>query len=114
MGFSHTHLSGTGAADLLDVLVVPTVGPLKLEPGAREVPLSGYRSRFSHAEEVARPGYYGVRLSDYGIRVELTASERVGVHRYTFPESDSAHVILDLAHMVLAPPKPEAGSSTRR
>jgi predicted alpha-1,2-mannosidase len=103
MGFSHTHLSGTGAADLLDVLLVPTVGPLKLEPGTREVPGSGYRSRFSHAEETARPGYYAVRLSDYGIRVELTASERVGVHRYTFPASTSAHVILDLAHMILAP-----------
>jgi predicted alpha-1,2-mannosidase len=108
MGFSHTHLSGTGAADLLDVLLVPTVGPLKLESGTREAPGSGYRSRFSHAEESARPGYYSVRLTDYGIRVELTASERVGVHRYTFPASSSAHVVLDLAHMVVAPP-PDGG-----
>jgi predicted alpha-1,2-mannosidase len=99
MGFSHTHLSGTGAADLLDVLLMPTLGPLKLEPGTREQPETGYRARFTHDEETATPGYYAVRLAT-GIRVELTATERVGLQRYTFPASDAAHVVLDLAHMI--------------
>ncbi len=99
MGFSHTHLSGTGAADLLDVLLMPTLGPLRLEPGTREQPETGYRARFSHDDETATPGYYAVRLAN-GIRVELTASERVGLQRHTFPASDAAHVVLDLAHMV--------------
>ena len=98
-GFSQTHLSGTGVGDMLDVLLMPTVGPLTLEPGTREKPEGGYRSRFSHAEEKATPGYYSVRLADSGIRVELTATERVAVHRYTFPKSDAAHVVLDLVHM---------------
>ena len=99
MGFSHTHLSGTGAADLLDVLLMPTLGPLRLEPGTREQPETGHRARFSHDEEEAAPGYYAVRLAT-GIRVELTATERVGLQRYTFPASDAAHVVLDLAHMM--------------
>jgi predicted alpha-1,2-mannosidase len=99
MGFSHTHLSGTGAADLLDVLLMPTLGPLKLEPGTREQPETGYRARFSHDDETALPGYYAVRLAT-GIRVELTATERVGLQRYTFPASEAAHVVLDLAHMI--------------
>lgn len=99
MGFSHTHLSGTGAADLLDVLLMPTTGELKLEPGTRERPDDGYRSRFSHGDEEATPGYYSVKLAN-GVRVELTASERVGLQRYTFPAAERAHVVLDLAHMV--------------
>jgi predicted alpha-1,2-mannosidase len=100
MGFSHTHLSGTGIGDMLDVLLMPTVGRLQLEPGTREDPDAGYRSRFSHAEETASPGYYSVRLADTGVRVELTASERVGFQRYTFPASDAAHVVLDLDHRI--------------
>ena len=63
---------------MLDVLLMPTVGPLQLEPGTREDPDTGYRSRFSHADEEARPGTYAVRVADTGIRVELTATERVG------------------------------------
>ena len=102
MGFSQTHLSGTGIGDMLDVLLMPTVGPLQLEPGTREDPDSGYRSRFSHAEETASPGYYSVRLADSGVRVELTATERVGVQRYTFPATDAAHVVLDLDHRIEA------------
>ena len=102
MGFSQTHLSGTGIGDMLDVLLMPTVGPLQLEAGTREDPDSGYRSRFSHAEETASPGYYSVRLADSGVRVELTATERVGLHRYTFPASDAAHVVLDLDHRIEA------------
>lgn len=97
MGFSHTHLSGTGCGDLLDFLLMPGTGAVKLEPGSREHPEEGYRSRFSHNDEISEPGYYSVLLSDYGIRAELGATERAGIHRYTFPENDS-HFILDLAH----------------
>ena len=100
MGFSHTHLSGTGAADLLDVLLMPAVGPVHTEPGPRENPTSGYRSRFSHEDEHAEPGYYSVRLKDYGIGAELTATARVGLHRYTFPADPSSHFIVDLEHGV--------------
>ena len=98
MGFSHTHLSGTGAADLLDFLLMPGTGPAKTVPGSRENPSEGYRSRFSHEDEVAEPGYYAVLLKDYGVRAELTATERAGFHKYTFPKSDSSHFILDLVH----------------
>ncbi len=100
VGFSHTHFSGTGHSDLGDILIMPTVGELKLNPGTEENPDSGYRSRFSHENEYARPGLYGVTLDDYGIKVRLTATERVGVHEYVFPHSSEAasgsHVILDL------------------
>jgi predicted alpha-1,2-mannosidase len=98
MGFSHTHLSGTGCGDLLDFLVMPGTGPAKIVPGTRENPDEGYRSRFSHDDEVMTPGYYSVLLKDYGIRAELTATERTGLHRYTFPASDSAYIVLDLQH----------------
>ncbi len=95
-GFSHTHFSGTGHSDLGDFLVMPTTGSLKLDPGNSEVSGSGYHSRFSHDSENAKPGYYEVLLDDYGIKAQLTASERVGFHQYTFPKTDSAHIILDL------------------
>jgi predicted alpha-1,2-mannosidase len=98
MGFSHTHLSGTGASDLLDVLVMPGTGPARLVPGDRDKPGTGYRSRFNRQTEKAEPGYYTVMLDDYQIKAELTATERVGIHRYTFPQSDSSHFIVDLAH----------------
>jgi predicted alpha-1,2-mannosidase len=98
MGFSHTHLSGTGASDMLDFLLMPGTGPAKTVPGLRQNPGEGYRSRFSHEEETAEPGYYSVRLRDYDIRAELSATERAGIHRYTFPKSDSSHFILDLVH----------------
>ena len=101
MGFSHTHLSGTGVGDMLDVLVMPGTGEVRLEPGTRENPGSGYRSRFSHQDEKATPGYYSVLLKDYGIRAELTATQRAGLHRYTFPASESSHFIVDLAHTIL-------------
>ncbi|HTV86086.1 MAG TPA: GH92 family glycosyl hydrolase [Dyella sp.] len=96
MGFSHTHFSGSGHSDLGDVLVMPIAGDVKLDPGDEKVPGSGYRSRFDHATEVEHPGYYAVTLSDYGIRAELTASRRVGWHRYTFPLGKPAHLLLDL------------------
>jgi predicted alpha-1,2-mannosidase len=98
MGFSHTHLSGTGCADYGDVLFMPTTGILKTEPGSKNVPGSGYRSRFSHKNETARPGYYSVILDDYNIIAELTATRRAGFHKYTFPKADSANIIIDLVH----------------
>ncbi|HXU81790.1 MAG TPA: glycoside hydrolase family 92 protein, partial [Polyangia bacterium] len=100
LGFAHTHFSGTGHSDLGDVLLVPTTGPLQLEPGTPENPDAGYRSRFSHDDERATPGFYSVVLKDPGVKVELTATNRVGLHRYTFPRSDSAHVLLDLVSSI--------------
>lgn len=97
-GFSHTHLSGTGASDLFDILVMPTTGTLKLNPGTVEQPKSGYRSLFDHKDESAEPGYYEVMLKDYGIKAELTATAHVGLHRYTFPQTTDAHIIFDLNH----------------
>jgi predicted alpha-1,2-mannosidase len=98
MGFSHTHLSGTGCGDLLDFLVMAGTGKAKIVPGTREHPELGYRSRFEHKDEVMTPGYYSVLLKDYGVKAELTATERAGLHRYTFPKSDEAYLILDLQH----------------
>lgn len=95
-GFSHTHFSGTGHSDLGDFLVMPTTGPLLLNPGTAANPESGYRSTFSHSSEVAEAGYYKVKLDKYDITAELTASNRVGFHQYTFPASDQAHIVLDL------------------
>jgi predicted alpha-1,2-mannosidase len=97
-GFSHTHLSGTGCSDYGDILLMPMIGAVRLEPGDGNDPASGYCSRFSHGEEEARPGYYRVKLDDGGVIVELTAMKRVAFHRYTFPNSDSASVIIDLQH----------------
>jgi len=96
VGFSHTHFSGTGHSDLGDFLIMPTTGELKLNPGTADKPESGYRSRFSHEKELAQPAYYKVNLDDYNIQAELTATTRVGFHQYTFPESENAHIILDL------------------
>ena len=96
VGFSHTHFSGTGHSDLGDFLIMPTVGELKLNPGTADDPQSGFRSSFSHNTEVAEADYYKVKLDDYNILAELTTTTRVGLHQYTFPKSDSAHIILDL------------------
>jgi predicted alpha-1,2-mannosidase len=96
VGFSHTHFSGTGHSDLGDFLIMPTVGTLKLNPGLADVPGSGYRSAFSHANEVSAANYYKVKLDASNITAELTTSARVGFHQYTFPKSDQSHVILDL------------------
>ena len=96
LGFSHTHFSGSGHSDLGDVLTQPIAGDVRLEPGDQDKPLSGYRSRFSHDTEKAEAGYYAVTLSDYGVRAELTATTRVGLHRYTFPADKPAHVLVDL------------------
>lgn len=96
VGFSHTHFSGTGHSDLGDFLIIPTTGPLQLNPGTATSPQSGYRSVYSHKTEVAEPAYYKVKLEDHDILAELTATNRVGFHQYTFPKSDQAHIILDL------------------
>ena len=98
IGFSHTHLSGTGRSDLMDIMLMPTTGDIKLQAGTKEDPDSGYRSRFSHEEEWASPGYYKVNLKDYNITVELTTSPRCGFHKYTFPQSKESHIIIDLSH----------------
>ncbi len=100
LGFSHTHLSGTGIGDYGDIRFMPFVGDLKINLGTAAEPDSGYASRFSHNREMAEAGYYKVHLDDYNIDVELTATDRVGVQRYTFPKSDNAHVILDLKEAV--------------
>src|ERR1044072_4438355 len=96
IGFAQTHLSGTGIGDLGDVLIMPYTGSAKTSTGSQADPTSGYGSHYSHAHETARPGYYAVKLEDHNIQVELTASERVGFHKYTFPEGKPAQIIVDL------------------
>ena len=95
IGFSHLHLSGTGIGDLADVLIMPVTGEVKLNKGRQEFPHNGYLSTFSHKNEIAKPGYYSVKM-DNGVAVALTASERVGFHQYRFPKGKDAHVIIDL------------------
>ena len=96
VGFSHTHLSGTGHSDLGDILVMPQTGKLQLTPGTRQNPDAGYRQRFSHATETASPGYYEVTLADSRVRAQLTATTRCGVHQYTFSDASDQRIILDL------------------
>ena len=98
VGFSHTHFSGTGHSDLGDILLMPGTGEVKLVPGTAADPDSGYRSRFSHETEKSAPGYYEVLLQDSGVKVQLTATPRTGVHKYTFPKDKKAHLVLDLGH----------------
>ncbi|RYZ26332.1 MAG: glycoside hydrolase family 92 protein [Chitinophagaceae bacterium] len=96
IGFSHTHLSGTGIGDLGDILLMPAVGSVKPQKGNVPNYRNGYLSLFSHKNESVKPGYYSVLLDRYKIKAELTASERVGLHRYTFPATDNAQIIFDL------------------
>ena len=98
VGFSHTHFSGTGHSDLGDILLMPGTGEVRLVPGSAADPDSGYRQRFSHGSESAGAGHYEVTLQDSGVRVELTATQRVGVHRYSFPSGSDGHLVLDLDH----------------
>lgn len=95
-GFSHTHLSGTGIPDYCDILFMPTVGEPQFSAREGEKPINGYASKFSHQNEKAEAGYYSVKLDDDNIFAEMTATTRVGFHRYTFPKSDEANIILDL------------------
>ena len=103
MGFSLTHLSGTGIPDLGDFLFVPGTGSPKSATGTEEDPDSGYRSRFSHQREWAAPGYYTVDLLDYGVKAEMTAAARSGILRFTYPAADSAFVMVDLNHTLRWP-----------
>ena len=121
MGFSHTHLSGTGASDMLDVLVMPSMGPVLLQPGDRDFDGVNYVSRFDakkesgdskekgwrsgvkgyrshYTGEQAHPGYYRAKLTRFDILAELTATLRAGMHRYTFGKDGDAHLLVDLAH----------------
>lgn len=100
LGFSHTHLSGTGIGDYGDVLFMPFAGDVSINPGKPDSVDNGYRSRFDRDTEIASPGYYQVQLTDYGINAELTATRRVGVHRYTFPEAEKAGILIDLSHSI--------------
>lgn len=100
LGFAHTNFSGTGHSDLGDFLVMPTVGELVLDPLETKEGGKGFYSHFSHDQENASPGYYAVDLASYGIKAELTASERVGFHQYTFPKAEDAHIILDMVYNV--------------
>ncbi|MGE5497932.1 MAG: hypothetical protein ACM3Q2_07680, partial [Syntrophothermus sp.] len=98
-GFSHTHLSGVGVPDYGDILFMPVSGKVRLNHGEPGKPGSGYLSHFQHKNEKAEPGYYSVILDDYNIKAELTATERVGLHKYSFPKNSSQpHVIIDLQH----------------
>ncbi len=101
MGFSHTHWSGVGMVNGGEILLMPTVGKkLKIVPGPLDNPDKGYRSRFDHADETASPGYYSVLLKDYNVNVELTSTKRAGFHRYTFPKTENARIILDVGHQI--------------
>ncbi len=97
VGFSHTHFSGTGHSDLGDILIMPNSGPIQWNPGTSSEPQKGYRSLYRH-EEIAEPGYYAVYLDEPKVAVELTATERVGIHKYRFNEEKQSHLILDLTH----------------
>jgi putative alpha-1,2-mannosidase len=95
-GFSHTHLSGTGIPDYCDILFMPTVGEPQFFAKAADKSVNGYASKFSHSNEKAEPGYYSVKLDDDRILAEMTATQRVGMHRYTFPKTSNANIVIDL------------------
>lgn len=92
-GFGHFHEFQIGG-----LVVMPTTGDIKIKPGTLEDPDSGYRSRIDKKEEHSEAGYYSVTLQDYNIKTEITATQRVGYHRYTFPKSDSSHILFDIGH----------------
>ena len=107
IGFSHTHLEGTGIGDLFDVTVMPVIGSVTYARGEapaqdatpEEIEAAVKTGLWSYADrtkEITRPGYYSVPLTRFGIRAEMTATSRVGLHRYTFPASDSSAIVFDL------------------
>ena len=98
IGFSHTHLSGTGCGDLFDVTLMPVTGEVEYSRGRLGDYTTGFWSEADRTQEVVEPGYYSVPLTRYNITAEMTATERGGLHRYTFPASDEAAIILDLVH----------------
>ena len=95
IGFSHTHLSGTGCTDLGDILVMP-LNEIRTPRGNQDNISDGYATKYSHANEVARPEYYSLLLDRYNIKAELTATDRVGFHRYTYPQGKPASILIDL------------------
>lgn len=99
-GFSHTHVSGTGCADYGDVLIMPTVGKQVIDNQVDTLQNLPYASDFSHANEVAEPGYYSVQLDRYGVKAEMTATKRVALHRFTFPATDEAGMIVDMDYSI--------------
>lgn len=99
MGFSLTHLSGTGIPDLGDFLFIPGTGTKKYIAGSHTNPDEGYRSRYNHEREWASPNYYGVDLLDYGVKAEMTSSTHSGIFKFTFPQTDSSYVMIDLNHV---------------
>lgn len=96
VGFAHTHLNGTGIGDLGDIALMPVVGDVVMNRGKLSSYSSGFYSLFSHKNEEAHPGYYSVMLDRYGIKVELTATPRVGFHRYVYPKGKTPEVVIDL------------------
>ncbi len=98
IGFSHTHLSGTGCGDLFDITLMPVTGEVTYGRGRLGDYSTGFWSEADRTREVVEPGYYSVPLTRYNIVAEMTATERGGLHRYTFPASDEAAIILDLVH----------------
>ncbi|MBJ6367415.1 GH92 family glycosyl hydrolase [Snuella sedimenti] len=94
-GFSHTHLTGTGAGDLYDILVMPTNRRFN-----ERIEANNFKpfSKFSHKKEAAAPGYYTVDLLDYGIKAELTATARTGIHKYKFPKDSLSQIHIDLGY----------------
>lgn len=97
-GFSHTHFSGTGGADLGDILFLPLTGELNGSGNYQPIDSERFRSKFSHDQEYTEPGYYRVMLDTYGIRAELTATAHAAMHRYIFPASAQSHILIDLVH----------------
>ena len=95
-GFCHLNVSGTGMSDLGELTIMPATGELKYNAGNQDNHMSGYSSLYRKNTEINTVGYYKVDLERYDINVELTASERVGFHRYTYPNSDNSRVIIDL------------------
>ena len=100
LGFSTTHLSGTGCSDYGDFRFMPIVGEVKTDKGEEENTASGYRSAFQHENEDAMAGYYSVLLDDYNTKVELTTGDRIGMMRCTFPQGADAHLLLDMVEGV--------------
>lgn len=98
LGFSHTHLSGTGGIDLGELLIMPVAGKPDESAGYTQLSAENFKSGFSHDKELAQPGYYRVWLDRYNVLAELTATAHCGMHRYTFPASDQSHLLIDLVH----------------
>lgn len=99
-GFTQSHLSGTGCADLGDFLVIPTTGKQKIDPQLNHDSTRPYASEFSHDKEVAEPGYYSVQLDTYGIGTEITATDRSALYRFTYPASSEPGLILDIDYSI--------------